>query len=398
LTNTTVQALAIGNSNPDVVYCGTSQTGAGAGIYKSTDAGGTWTLINEGIQETSKGIQAIAVDPTNPNIAYVAVFDGVADSPQGLYKTTNGGSNWVVSNTGIGSIKNFLSLAINPLNPNVLYCGSSFQVNPQVGPAKIYKSVNGAASWTEASTGLPSLTTDVKPIRCLSISRADTSLVLAGLFLNTDSLGGAYVTTNGGAQWVRKHTGLPNAVGTLVRSCLIRPGSTTEFYVGLGNSTNAGIGVFRTTNAGLSWTDFNGGTLSNTVSIRTMAFRTTSDTTLYAGGSHPTLTSGQGLFEYTWSLTGISNQNIPVEFELLQNYPNPFNPSTTISYSLPVRSFVELKVFDINGRDIKMLVNQVQSSGAYQVKFSADGLATGPYFFRLRTDAGSETKLMLLVK
>jgi len=407
LTNLTVQTMAISNSNPNILYCGTSQAGAGAGIYKSSDAGASWTQINSGIVETSVGVQAIAIDYTNPNVAYVAIFDGLVDSPTGLYKTTNGGTNWNPAVNGIGTIKNILSIAINPLNPNVVYCGTSFNIVTQMGPSRIYKSLNAGDSWTEASTGLPSLPTDNKPVRCLSISRVDTSLVLAGLFLNTDSLSGMYVTTNGGALWTRRHTGLPNIVGTLPRSCLIRPGSTSEFYVGLGNAANTPpIGVFRTTNAGLSWTDFNGGTLPNTASIRALNFRTISDSTLYAGGAHPTLATGQGLFEYSWITTGIGNQNgnLPEGFLLKQNYPNPFNPSTKISYQLSSGSNVKLIVYDINGREISVLVNEKQSAGNYEISFDSRNtkqdseFSSGVYFYRLTAGDFSEVKAMMLVK
>jgi len=405
LTNLTVQTMAISNSNPNVLYCGTSQAGAGAGIYKSTNAAANWTQINSGIVETSLGVQSIAINPVNPDIAYASVFDGLVDSPQGLYKTTNGGTNWNVSNTGIGTIKNILPIIINPLNPNVLYCGTSFSVLLNTGPSKIYKSVNAGSTWIDMSTGLPSLSTDVKPVRCLSISRADTSLVLTGLFLNTDSLGGMFVTTNGGAQWTRRHTGLPNIVGTFPRSCLIRPGRTNEFYVGLGNATNtAVIGVFRTTNAGLSWTDFNGGTLSNTTSIRALNFKTAIDCTLYAGGAHTTLTTAQGLFEYSWIVTGIGNQNgnLPDRFLLKQNYPNPFNPSTKISYQLSSNSNVKLTVYDVKGREIAVLVNEKQSAGNYEINFDSQKpgsqFSSGVYFYRLTAGEFSEVKTMMLVK
>jgi len=400
LTNTTIQAMGIGTSNPNVIYCGTSQTGTGAGIYRSTDAGGTWSQINNGITETSIGIQSIAVDPVNPDIAYVSVFDGLIDSPVGIYKTTNGGTNWNAANTGMGTVKNILPIVINPLNRNVLYCGTSFGVTSQMGPPHIYKSVDAAASWTDVSNGLPGLTTDNKPVRCLSISRTDTALILAGIFLNTDSLSGMYVTTNGGSLWARRHTGLPNAVGTLPRSCLIRPGSTTEFYVGLGNATNSGVGVFRSTNAGLTWTDFNGGTMVNTTSVRALNFRTQTDSTLYAGGAHPTVTSGQGVFEYTSILTGIGNQfnTSPEEFLLNQNYPNPFNPNTVISYQIAVSSFVTLKIFDISGREIRTIINQKQNAGSYKFEFDGSGLTSGVYFYNLKTDNKNITKSMLLIK
>lgn len=405
LTNLTVQCMGIGRSNPDVIYCGTSQTGAGAGIYKSTNAGATWTQVNNGIVETSLGIQSIAVNPLNPDIALVAVFDGLVDSPQGLYKTTNGGQNWVPSNSGIGTVKNFLTIITNPLNPNVLYAGTSFGVTSQQGPPHVYKSVDGGNSWLDMSNGLPSLTTDNKPVRCLGISNADTSVLLAGVFLNTDSLSGMYVTTNGGGLWTRRHNGLPNLVGTLPRSCLIRPGSTSEFYVGLGNATNTGIGMFRSTDAGMSWVDFNGGTMSNTMTIRALNFRSSIDSTLFAGGAHPSEISGQGVFEYSWHLTGIGTNEPSVvsKFRLQQNFPNPFNPQTTIEYELGSKSHVTIKVYDMLGRKVSDLIDEDRSAGLHTLKFRGDNLPSGNYFYVMTAEdfsgnTATRTRLMTLLK
>ncbi len=400
LTNVTVQAMGIGTSNPNILYCGTSQTGSGAGIYRSADAGANWTQVNSGLVETSLGIQSLAVDQLNPDVAYATVFDGVVDSQVGIYKTTNGGTNWNAANAGIGTVKNILPVIINPLNHNVLYCGTSFGVTSQTGPPHIYKSVDAAASWTDVSNGIPGLTTDNKPVRCLSISRADTSLLLAGIFMNTDSLSGMYVTTNGGGLWTRRHTGLPNLVGTLPRSCMIKPGSTTEFYAGLGNATNTGVGVFKTTNAGLSWTDFNGGTMINTISVRSLVFRTSGDTTLYAGGAHPTVSAGQGVFEYTSIITGTGNQsvNVPGEFTLNQNFPNPFNPVTHLEFGIPESGFVSLIVYDISGKEAAKLVNENLSPGRYEITFNGSELSSGVYFYVLRAGNINITKSMMLIK
>lgn len=399
LTNLTIQCMQICATNPLVIYVGTTQTGAGAGIYKSTDAGATWTQINTGIVETSLGIQSILIHPTNPNIAYVAVFDGLVESVQGVYKTTNGGTLWAPANTGFGTIKNVLSLAMNPKNPNVLYAGTSFSIATSQGPSRIYKSVDAGTTWTEASNGLPNLPADNKPIRCLSFSTSDTSVVLAGMFMNTDSVSGMYLTTNGGGLWTRRHTGLPNAVGTLPRSCIIRPGSSTEFYVGLGNATNTAIGIFRTTNAGLLWTEFNGGTMNNTISIRALNFRTAGNLTLYACGAHPTVVGGQGLFEYTFTGVGVGNNNgVPDKFSLSQNYPNPFNPVTTINYELPTVNYVSIKVFDLSGKEIASLVNETKSAGSYSVNFDAGKLSSGVYVYKISAGEFNAEKKMILVK
>ena len=89
---------------------------------------------------------------------------------------------------------------------------------------------------------------------------------------------------------------------------------------------------------------------------------------------------------------------IPQEFILNQNYPNPFNPSTNISYSIPVSSFVTLKVFDITGKAIVTLVNEYKQNGSYQVTFNGINLSSGVYYFRLKSGEWKKKKKMLLIK
>ena len=92
-----------------------------------------------------------------------------------------------------------------------------------------------------------------------------------------------------------------------------------------------------------------------------------------------------------------STVGVPEIFELSQNYPNPFNPTTTIKYSLPVESFVSLKIYNILGQIVSVLVNEQISAGKHAVKFNAEKLSSGTYFYRL--DAGGFTsikKLMVL--
>jgi hypothetical protein len=98
--------------------------------------------------------------------------------------------------------------------------------------------------------------------------------------------------------------------------------------------------------------------------------------------------------------------NNPYEYSLEQNYPNPFNPSTTISYSVPTKGFILLKVYDALGKEITTLVEEEKSEGTYQVTFNAYSLTSGIYFYRLIASNSSEnssndfskTKKMMLVK
>ncbi len=87
-----------------------------------------------------------------------------------------------------------------------------------------------------------------------------------------------------------------------------------------------------------------------------------------------------------------------LSFELFQNYPNPFNPTTAISYQVPNSGFVTLKVYDVLGREVRMLVNEEKTAGTYTANFSAGNLASGLYFYTLRAGNFNSTKKMLLVK
>ena len=89
---------------------------------------------------------------------------------------------------------------------------------------------------------------------------------------------------------------------------------------------------------------------------------------------------------------------IPIEFKLSQNYPNPFNPSTTIYYSIPELGFVILKIYDVLGNEIALLVNEEKSAGNFEVEFDATGLTSGIYFYRLQAVSFVETKKMVLMK
>jgi Secretion system C-terminal sorting domain len=91
-------------------------------------------------------------------------------------------------------------------------------------------------------------------------------------------------------------------------------------------------------------------------------------------------------------------QIIPTSFKLEQNFPNPFNPSTVISYSLPKNSSVSLIVFDMLGRKVKTLVNGFSEAGVHSIRFDGNRLASGVYFYQLKSGDFIETRKMLYVR
>ena len=104
-----------------------------------------------------------------------------------------------------------------------------------------------------------------------------------------------------------------------------------------------------------------------------------------------------GNFEY-FELSNEVAIGVPNRYLLAQNYPNPFNPVSIINYQLAINSFVTLKVYDLTGKEVASLVNEVKDAGYYTVQFDAKGLSSGTYFYKLSTDKFSDVKKMVVVK
>ena len=108
-------------------------------------------------------------------------------------------------------------------------------------------------------------------------------------------------------------------------------------------------------------------------------------------------TDFNGNIEY-FDLINEVNIGIPDSYDLLQNYPNPFNPATSINYELPAEGMVSIKIFDISGKEILTLVNEVKTAGYYSVNFNASSLSSGVYFYTISANNFVQTKKMMLVK
>ncbi|HMS65471.1 MAG TPA: T9SS type A sorting domain-containing protein [Ignavibacteria bacterium] len=125
----------------------------------------------------------------------------------------------------------------------------------------------------------------------------------------------------------------------------------------------------------------------------------------YVGNLNTEITDSTGHFvDFP---TGISEPGssvasiIPKEFSLSQNFPNPFNPSTKIEYALPTSGNVNLKIYDLTGREIQNLVSEFKTPGTYSVQFNATGLASGMYFYRIIVQGEKSydiTRKMMLIK
>lgn len=97
----------------------------------------------------------------------------------------------------------------------------------------------------------------------------------------------------------------------------------------------------------------------------------------------------------------VEKDQLPFQFSLSQNFPNPFNPSTMIMYNLPSAAFVTLKVYNVLGKEVAVLVSQNQNSGQHMTVFDigkTNDMASGVYFYRLTAGSFTQTRKMMLVK
>jgi photosystem II stability/assembly factor-like uncharacterized protein len=146
----------------------------------------------------------------------------------------------------------------------------------------------------------------------------------------------------------------------------------------------------KTTDGGLSWEKND--TLNGKYIIFATGINESGD--LFFGTS-------MGYIIGTVPLTGIRNDNgttIPGNFSLKQNYPNPFNPTTVLEYSIPSNQLVELKVYNLLGKEVTTLVNNYQIAGNYKVEFNGAKLSSGVYFYRIKAGNFIQTRKLILMK
>jgi photosystem II stability/assembly factor-like uncharacterized protein len=340
LTNSIVSSFAVIGDN---LFAGT----IGDGVFLSTDDGVTWKEVNSGL--LNKDINSLASTGTN-------LFAGTF---QGIYLSTNNGTSWTSANMGLPGYPSVNCIASKGES---LFAGISF--------SGVYASTNNGTNWTSVNSGLP----DNLHVSCLSAS--DSSLFA------TSWGTGVYVSTNSGLNW--SNVGLKN---TTIYSLVV---SDQNVFVG---TTGASGGlVFLSTNNGVAWSSADSGlpTFPSTVYA------------LILSGKHLFAGTNSGVWRRPLAeMTTSVNLDFPImpsEYALGQNYPNPFNPSTTIPFSIPSETFVSLKVFDVLGKEVAIIVSKEMSKGSYNQQWRADNLSSGIYIYRLRTASYTRARKFVLQK
>ena len=276
-----------------------------------------------------------------------------------FFRSTDNGENWAEVDSGLptNTHVNAFILVPNGVGVTDIFAGAY---------NGLFLSTNNGNSWTSASTGMTN--TEIH------------SLAASGANLFAGTYKGVFLSTDNGTSWINISTGLP---------------TSEEFtaLIAVGTNIFAGShsGAYLSTDNGSSWGTINTGfTIYH--AVRSFFI---SRANLYAVTS-----SGiwkRPLSEMITSVQELSN-NLPSKFKLEQNYPNPFNPSTKIDFQIPVLSFVEIKVYDLLGREVATLVNEEENPGEYETTFDGSKLASGVYFYRMQAGDFIQTKKLLLMK
>ncbi|MBS1551564.1 MAG: T9SS type A sorting domain-containing protein [Bacteroidetes bacterium] len=178
-------------------------------------------------------------------------------------------------------------------------------------------------------------------------------------------------------------------------AAVINNNSVTLNWSTLTETNNSGFDIERSSNG--TWSKV-GTVTGNGTTISTSNYSFT-DRNVASGNYNYRLKQidFNGNFEY-FNLSNEVIVGIPSGFDLLQNYPNPFNPTTSINFELPVDGNVSLKIYDMSGKEVMILVNEVRSAGYYSVNFNAANLPSGIYFYTLSAENFTATKKMMLLK
>jgi hypothetical protein len=315
-----------------------------AGVYVSQDTGRTWKALGPSPEGKALSMMSIFAKGSY-------VFTTMAGG--GVFRSTDNGLTWVY------------------LGPHRFYNYMDYRDKFFAAAMDgLWYSIDLGQTWNLCHDF------DVYPMYISAFSLASTDK-----YMFTDCWDKIYRSSDAGMTFQIKNTGLPftnyNILGMYSVHNLL--------FAGLTNNR-----IYLSEDQGEYWRDIS-------IGLDTLGI-----VNWYGMSGEKLLISKNGCL---WSLDLSLLNPVPVResinpatYELSQNYPNPFNPKTTIEYSLPKHSHVKIMIVDMLGRELRTLVDEDKTNGAYKLEFDAKDLPSGVYFYHLQTNEFSQTKKLVLMK
>lgn len=364
------------------------------GLLKTSDGGATWL-------RSQSGGGGVAISMPTRSVAVAVGYDGFHG--YNFQRTTDGGNTWTPGTAGGRTPLDGVSFS----NAN---CGVVMGNHP-VRSNILLTTTDGCETWVQRNTGTTLFLTDLHmadPLHCYVVGDS-------GTILYTSDGGESWIAESSGTKLILEAVSAPDYRNATVvgESGLIlrtadeghtwspQSSGTTEWLSDVSFVDSAygmavgGWGtVLRTSNAGASWE-----TCAGVPSVAPGGvFCADHNTATIIGGNGAILRTTTG--GVTWVPEERRTTVLPKLASLEQNYPNPFNPATNIRYTVPAGGYrrTSLRVYDMLGREVATLVNEVKPPGTYAVRWDATGLASGVYFYRLEAGSFTSVKKLLLLK
>jgi photosystem II stability/assembly factor-like uncharacterized protein len=351
-------------NNNDIAYI-TSQYG----LHKSTDGGLSWNLTSL-LGSFDHFVYEVTVQPNSSDTVYAGTMGYLG--PKDLFRSVDGGNNWTNLNL-TGSEEGVAKVLFDPTSPDIIYVGALSK--------GIYKSTDRGLTWFTINNGLqisdPPL---IKPIYSLDINNSEPNI------LYTDN-GGVVKTTNGGQEWFR----IDSMLFEIDENIQVRKVAKISNKVYASSSS----GLFVTSNDGLTWQQI------GTFPIPSLSGEIKEN---HINSSEVFISTGAGIYKGIDTVTSVEEiKNLPLFSILLQNYPNPFNSNTKISFNLDKRRFIAIKIYNILGEEVDIVIEQTLDTGTHIVgwdgtNYSGEYLPSGIYFYRLEAEDYTSVKKLIILR
>jgi photosystem II stability/assembly factor-like uncharacterized protein len=327
----------------------------GTTILKTTNGGINWSA--DRFPDSSKIIYTVYyLDSLN---GFLAGYSGA------LLRTTDAGNSWNQMYIDSNIVSHFPIEKVSFINPQFgVACGGVIDIS-----GVIWYSTNFGSTWKPFSAA---------PEPLYDITWLDS--------LRAFGTGGDYEygcsfvkSYDGGKEWIYDTTGIFGIGQKLAFR------TNYEIWIPCGFSERWAVSV----DTGNTWTSV---LVPDTSAVYDAVF---------IDSTHGWAVGEDGaIYKFNNLIIGTNNQqiNLPAENKLSQNYPNPFNPSTTISYTLTKHTRVKITLYDMLGREVRVLLEDIKNPGEHKFIFNSEGLSSGVYFYKIEAGSFLETKKMVLVK